>query len=545
MSRRAISVLVLALLPGLVPAQVKPSPLPACGPSPLLFVRFLGPRGMKVALYPGAGPAREYAAPVSAGLRPGYIYRVKLSGLADHPAVALYPSLEVRGSLLLPPKLNAADFPAPVVFTDQDIHQALCGTLVTKVIYLEHPDKAPPQATKQDQPIETDLPAGQDPLRESFAFGRPMVIVRLGERELTEGELAAQAVPGTLLLPGGKSLPWPNVAPSVPWACFRFYDPIVGPRPPEEECLHDGGDVGQPVGLDREGNLHGLDPSDSVAEYTDSAGRRRLAISNRVCVCVPRFAVFRTETPLAAYGSALGLAASHAQLGQGQVQMRLPSLQTQQYDQLGAMRSRLRPSGAIARVGAGELLRVEVLQATVMNMGLGALLGTEGIAKLTELQRTELTKQIELTQQFGSSASTRGVGGSLGTAVVGRVDSLKVTAGVAETRDCTVACNQAPRPPDKPLCLFKWANAKAARVGDVVTFHLKYSNQGGRPISDVAVSDSLPGRLEYVTGTARSDRGAVFTTQENEAGSVIVHWEIDGQLLPGQSGVVSFQAKVR
>ena len=79
----------------------------------------------------------------------------------------------------------------------------------------------------------------------------------------------------------------------------------------------------------------------------------------------------------------------------------------------------------------------------------------------------------------------------------------------------------------------------------MVTFYLKYTNHGGKPISDVALSDSLTGRLEYVPGSARSDRNAVFTTQENEAGSVILRWEVTGKLLPGQSGIVSFQAKMR
>jgi hypothetical protein len=74
---------------------------------------------------------------------------------------------------------------------------------------------------------------------------------------------------------------------------------------------------------------------------------------------------------------------------------------------------------------------------------------------------------------------------------------------------------------------------------------LKYSNHGGQPITDVAVSDSLTGRLEYVAGSARSDRDAVFTLQENEAGSAVLHWEIGGKLLPCQSGVVSFQARIR
>ena len=79
----------------------------------------------------------------------------------------------------------------------------------------------------------------------------------------------------------------------------------------------------------------------------------------------------------------------------------------------------------------------------------------------------------------------------------------------------------------------------------MVTFFLRYSNHGGRPLTDVAVSDSLSARLEYVAGSAQSDRDAVFTTEQNEAGSVVLRWEVGGRLLPGQTGVLRFQAKVR
>ena len=79
----------------------------------------------------------------------------------------------------------------------------------------------------------------------------------------------------------------------------------------------------------------------------------------------------------------------------------------------------------------------------------------------------------------------------------------------------------------------------------MVTFFLRYSNHGGRPLTDVAVSDSLSGRLEYVAGSAQADRDAVFTTEQNEAGSTILRWEISGRLAPGQTGVLRFQAKVR
>jgi uncharacterized repeat protein (TIGR01451 family) len=133
-----------------------------------------------------------------------------------------------------------------------------------------------------------------------------------------------------------------------------------------------------------------------------------------------------------------------------------------------------------------------------------------------------------------------------GTAVVGRVEAgPEVVRATAEVRDVTVCCGEAPVPPDRPLRLFKWADRQAAQVGDVVTFSLKYSNVGGRPMTDVAVSDSLSPRLEYVPGSAQADRDAVFTVQPNEAGSVVLRWEIGGKLQPGTSGIVRFKARIR
>jgi hypothetical protein len=51
--------------------------------------------------------------------------------------------------------------------------------------------------------------------------------------------------------------------------------------------------------------------------------------------------------------------------------------------------------------------------------------------------------------------------------------------------------------------------------------------------------------LEYIPGTAQADRPAVFTMQSNEAGSLILRWEISGTLQPGASGALRFQARVR
>ena len=48
-----------------------------------------------------------------------------------------------------------------------------------------------------------------------------------------------------------------------------------------------------------------------------------------------------------------------------------------------------------------------------------------------------------------------------------------------------------------------------------------------------------------MAGSAETDRPGNFTTATNEAGSVVVRWDLPGTLLPGQAGMVRFKAKVR
>jgi uncharacterized repeat protein (TIGR01451 family) len=124
-----------------------------------------------------------------------------------------------------------------------------------------------------------------------------------------------------------------------------------------------------------------------------------------------------------------------------------------------------------------------------------------------------------------------------GHAVVMGVLHEEAIVGTLEKKICP--------PPERPLVLCKTADKQGVQVGESVTFTLRFTNPGGQPITGVVVSDSLTGRLEYVPGSAQSDRQAVFTIQGNEAGSRILRWEVAGRLLPGESGVVRFQARVR
>jgi uncharacterized repeat protein (TIGR01451 family) len=522
-------------------------PLPVHGTSPLLFVQILGGPGLRATFYQGHPRGRSFDAPVVVGVRPGYFYRLRISNLPGHPGVSIYPTLEVRGSLKLSPKLNAIHYPAPVRLTEADIESVLAGNLICKVVYLENPDRAVPTTTPPAMPLEFNLPPGSDLLTEAHDRGRPMVIVRMGGRSLvSDEELSHSTVPGTILFPGEKVLMRAAAPPCLLWDCRPFYDPRLGPKPPAEECINDGGDHGNRAGFDGNGQLAGVEPEDTVAEYTDSHGRRHVTHSNCVCLCVPRFAVLRCETPLNRYNGVVAVNDARKVQYQRLFDMLMPPLQTRAYEQLQGARGRERPSINAVVARTIGVTHFEVLQAVDVPLGPIALLGTNSVLILSELERARLVKQLELARQLSSRERVQQSASVTVTSVVGRIEAgARIVQAEAETRDLTVCCNEVPCPPDKPLVLIKCADRPSAQVGDVVTFLLKYSNHGGQPITDVAVTDSLTTRLEYVPGSAQSDRPAVFTTQANEAGSLILRWEITGRLMPGSSGVVRFQARVR
>ncbi len=294
--RSSFAVLALLAVP-LAPAAALPPAPPPYGRAPLLHVRLIGPPESHLTFYQGR-LRREYVAPQVVGLRPGYIYRFELSGLPGRPGVSFFPTLEVRGTLNVPPQVRAAQFPATVVFREADLDAAANGTLVTKVVYLENPTLASPEASKPDEPLETNLPPRDDLVEQAREVGRPVLVVRLGQRPFQVDELMAESVAGTMQLPGEQTLAWPTAPPILPYACFPWYDPILGPRGPEEEFIRDGGDHGLKAGIGPDGRAANVEPEDTVAEWVDAEGHKHVTCSNRVCLLAPRFAVLRSELPV-------------------------------------------------------------------------------------------------------------------------------------------------------------------------------------------------------------------------------------------------------
>jgi len=139
------------------------------------------PGGAEASVYAGSEqPAAVINTPAMVAVTPGHTYRIKLANMPEFPNVELYPSIEILDRLH-PPAGEENRYPIPLPFTRQDIRMALAGRLVTRVIYLEDP-----QTAQQLDPLRREIPQAVTPtenvLQEADHLGRPMIIVRIGNR---------------------------------------------------------------------------------------------------------------------------------------------------------------------------------------------------------------------------------------------------------------------------------------------------------------------------------------------------------------------------
>jgi uncharacterized repeat protein (TIGR01451 family) len=518
MTIRTLTLLTLlgavAVGPSVAPAQPGPLPVPAHGPpgaaggvgpppagadagalmqpgmglpvpAPLVAAKFVTPKGVRATAYPGASFSRMYDAASVVGLRPGYVYRFELTNIPYAPGKALYPEVEVRGTLVPRPGMKYMSYPLPLVLSEADIEKALKGVLITKVIYLEDPDKALPTQVDRDAPVE--MPDGTDDaaVKAALANGRLMAIMRVGNLKPADESLRRFAIEGTILLPGEKALRAPIVPPVFAYFACPMYDPLLGPKGPKEECILDGGDREDQLGVGPGDRLGGLNPTDVGVEFT-VGGKRRVTTSNVVCICSPRFMIRRAEL-LPSGLNAAQMVTIH----------------------VGAQGTGLLKDRQAAMVGVGHVYPT----------------GIEG-----SVRPAAYVGKVGLSFYLGSSRPQ----------AVGQVDGVKVTGALVEPEQLTAF------PTVCPLTVTKSVDPPGPKEpGAVVTITIRYANTGSKEVSDLVVSDSLSGRLEYVTGSGQTDRPANFTVTENEVGSVVVRWDLPGTLLPGQSGTVRFKAKVR
>lgn len=464
-------------------APLMPLACPPLAPAPLLAVKFTLPDGVRIATMPGTDQSRLFPNTGTFGFRPGYSYRVQFNGLPNRPDESLYPEIEVRGTLAPRPGMNYMDYPAAISFGADELAKAADGSLITKVIYLEDPEKAVPAKSSVDRPLEQFADTDEDAIRAAADNGRVVMIVRIGNRVPTAEDLRRSAVAGTILHPGEGKLGRAAYPPPLAWCGVPLYDPILGPKPLTEECLTDGGDTKNPLGVRDDGVLGGLDATDVALEYSHGA-KRKVATSNKVCICVPRFAVQRVE---------------------------------------------LNPKGLYFAY------RLQSWQQREASTAARALTLPQAVAE--RLKPVGLELPIRPMQQVGFQ----------GAEIIVSATAVKVAYNFNGTQvvKASVEPDELVNFPNE-MIVTKSVDPKAGvKIGDEVTFTLKYKNDTALPVSDLVLSDNLSPRLEYVAGSGLSDRPTNLTISPNASGSNIVKFEIPGMLQPGQGGVVKFKAKVR
>lgn len=138
----------------------------------------------QVTWYGSNGPESPLisSAPSIAGLLVGPVYRLRLSDMANYPGVELYPSIEMIDRLH-PPTGREAEFPVIIPFTEFELDAAAQGQLVTKVVYLEQPNRAAFQTAGRGKAVEPlRVTSRENPLEIADLQGRPLAIVRMGGR---------------------------------------------------------------------------------------------------------------------------------------------------------------------------------------------------------------------------------------------------------------------------------------------------------------------------------------------------------------------------
>jgi uncharacterized repeat protein (TIGR01451 family) len=251
---------------------------------------------------------------------------------------------------------------------------------------------------------------------------------------------------------------------------------------PDQECFVDGGDRGPRLGIGPNAQLGGLNPTDVAVEFTQAA-TRRVATSNVVCICVPRFLARRVETGVIRVHNSNRVDAVNQETGRVALSSAVPAI---------ALKQQEKPLANVAMIRAQE-----------------------------QVGETRIAVEASLTR----------------LTIRGTAQGLAVAGAVVEPREIDLPAG---------LTVTKEVDPKGAlQIGDTVTFTIRYRNGTGQPLDDLVVSDSLSGRLEYLPGSGSSDRPANITSTPNEAGSQIVRFELPGTLPPGASGVVKFQARIR
>jgi uncharacterized repeat protein (TIGR01451 family) len=319
-----------------------------------------------------------------------------------------------------------------------------------------------------------------------------------------------------------------NATCEVP--CAPECEPIGRCADPQE-YIFDGGDRDPLVRLRDDNSTSGLDPEDTVIQYTTANGRTFVQSGCRVAIYAPRFASVRKRIGPQTADLALRPQASVSPDGPGLVREQLPAI------------SIMKP---VAPIEKDSLRVVEAFRdrqrplPSEMVLPMGVL--SDAFKPFEDLDL------IRHGDMLGTDPAKLAIAAAAARAW-SNIDELRV---LIDGQQAVVETDL--KQPQETLTyefkgarirLCKVASEQIAHPGDVLSFTIRFDNVGDSPLKNLVVSDSLAPRLEYVDASQQSSLPASFSTTPNEAGSKVLRWEFENAIKPGEGGIVRFDAKVR
>jgi uncharacterized repeat protein (TIGR01451 family) len=323
-------------------------------------------------------------------------------------------------------------------------------------------------------------------------------------------------VPGPL--PYQVTGPWSPPGIALPW--------------PEDEYLRDGGDDGAAVAVSPDWTVYGLDLEDTIAHYDTVDGRTLIEASNKVTVYAPCFGAVRTVTRLA--GNEQAEPPAEADLRQQVVRQDetiIPASSLQRVQLERATGAKITGEYR-TRQGDGALSRAQVVTAFQ-----DAFLPYENLTvirtgEFVGLEKARLAAAVEAAITWTADQAVQ--------VVIDNKAAQAVTGDRRAQATYTVDSFHNPK-----LRVIKVASTPTAVCGETIDFTIRFDNVGDQVIGNVVLLDSLTSRLEYVPDSAQSSLPARFSVQPNEGDSLVLRWEIDDPIEPGDGGVLRFRCVVR
>jgi uncharacterized repeat protein (TIGR01451 family) len=311
--------------------------------------------------------------------------------------------------------------------------------------------------------------------------------------------------------------------------------PVVGIAPPleeppyPEEMLCDGGDDGYPFHYEGQ-KFSGLEPEDTVAEFVDHEGTAHIRISSQACVYAPKFGSVRSiSQPVLDYTVDV-LGGAHDRTSAAGMDNRKGLIVAETVDSLADTRVREQAGGVDSDVGEGAMHQTIGVEQHVKLVNV-----FEDRIAVTEGQFEQTTEAYLAESLLVAGESTHDIApiivanDEFGHAVTSADIAAEYTA--AEDR----------RPPGD-LRIVKLADQATAQPGDVLTFRIRFFNDGGRELTSVRILDHLSPRLEYVEGSVASELKGKLTVEHHDYGGQILQFELGEPLVAGGSGEIVFEA---